>query len=635
MTTTTSDRLLSELDRQRKYLDELPEDFQYPLFNVRHAVESQRASGYRSTAAAAREIIDNSIEAGASAIDVVFDTDLETGRRSVSAIAFIDDGAGMLPDMLRYALTWGGGTHFNDHDFIGKFGFGLPNSSINQTRRVEVYSRVEPEAPIMCAILDITHVSAFGLQTIEPPEEAPLPDFVSRYLTKNGISFDHGTVVVWRKPDRLSYKRAANLKEQLVDDFGVVYRYLLANNEAKPDGLRLRVGEVTVAPVDPLFLTPGARYYVAEGGATATERRSIPVRYFRDEQTGEFHLERIEDPVEVDDAVREGAVIGTMHVTVARFPVGFAAEGKLDSEDAKRRMQIRKTRRGMSFVRAGREIQTVDLFPTSSKDESKGLGSWPVLQGYALHWGIEVRFDPELDDVFGITNDKQTVRPIEDFWRVLSDAGIDDAAKRENRWQEEQRRKTAKATTPEIPTSAELAARTAGVATNQRSEVPPKDRESATRKIEDELRKSNPAPTPEQIEAARRAARAEAKRRPYKIEYVELPNGPWFEPEWHGEQLVVQVNTSHRFYQVLYGDLLRGSGTGRAKDGLDFVLITLAKSELTIDDESFAQFVATRRRTVDSPFLEAGLAQLAAASPLPEDTTSDVGSSPGDADTEA
>ena len=59
-----NDQLLSEIERQRKYLGELPENFEFPLFNVRHAVESQRASGYRHTAAAAREMTDSAVRGG-------------------------------------------------------------------------------------------------------------------------------------------------------------------------------------------------------------------------------------------------------------------------------------------------------------------------------------------------------------------------------------------------------------------------------------------------------------------------------------------------------------------------------------------------------------------------------------------
>ena len=59
------DALLSELERQEKYLAQLPENYEFPLFNARQAVESQRRSGYKDTAAASREIVDNAIEAGA------------------------------------------------------------------------------------------------------------------------------------------------------------------------------------------------------------------------------------------------------------------------------------------------------------------------------------------------------------------------------------------------------------------------------------------------------------------------------------------------------------------------------------------------------------------------------------------
>ena len=100
-------------------------------------------------------------------------------------------------------------------------------------------------------------------------------------------------------------------------------------------------------------------------------------------------------------------------------------------ESAKARFEIRKSRRGMAFVRAAREIETVDIFPRRPSDVASGMGDWPLLQSYAYHWGIEVQFQPALDEVFGITNDKQTVRPIEDFWRLLATEGIDALLHRE------------------------------------------------------------------------------------------------------------------------------------------------------------------------------------------------------------
>ena len=105
----------------------------------------------------------------------------------MTAGAFIDDGAGMSPRMARYALSWGGGTHFEDPEFIGRFGFGLPNASINQTRRVEVYTRTSAAEPFSRVCLDITSPSAFGVLAVPPPEQAELPGFVRRYIDRNGI----------------------------------------------------------------------------------------------------------------------------------------------------------------------------------------------------------------------------------------------------------------------------------------------------------------------------------------------------------------------------------------------------------------------------------------------------------------
>src|SRR5262245_17860593 len=121
--------LLTEIQRQQYFLDLLPTAYPYPLFSGKQAVKSQRHSHYRTTARAAREIVDNSYEAGAQSVHVVFDYVTEGARaryqrrHSVTAVAFIDDGPGMLPMMARYALTWGGGTHYLNPKGIGKFGF--------------------------------------------------------------------------------------------------------------------------------------------------------------------------------------------------------------------------------------------------------------------------------------------------------------------------------------------------------------------------------------------------------------------------------------------------------------------------------------------------------------------------------
>ncbi len=604
----TTDALLTELERQEKYLADLPDDFTFPLFNVRHAVESQRRSGYRDTAAASREIIDNAIEAGATRIDVVIASD--PGRKAVSDMAFIDNGSGMLPKMIRYALTWGGGTHFDDHNFIGRFGFGLPNSSINQGRRVEVYSRTNSDKPWLRGVLDITSPSKFGAQSIDPPEIADLPDFVQKYVAKEKLTLTHGTVVVWQRPDRLTYKKAATLSQHLVEDFGVTYRYHLKNAVTNPDGLTLVVSGMVVHPVDHLFLTSGARLYVPadDGGAMATVERSLPVRYWQDLETGDKHLELMSARADPQAAADSGDIVGAIRVTVARFPKGFA-DATVDDPDAKMRFEIRKGRRGMSFVRANREIETVDVFPRSQKDKSNGLGNWPLLQSYAYYWGIEVRFDPAFDEVFGITNDKQSVRPIEDFWRVLAAAEIDDAARRENNWQTKQRERTKPVERPEGRSHAENAAQAADVGTSTKPDIPDREKSHAREELEKAAEKEA-AKGGGDVEKARQALEEQAKRSKYRVEYDDVVGGPIYEPKWVGQQITVVINRQHQLYQVLYGDLFR-LGAARAKEAVDLLLFALARAELKVIEEEKALFYAAQRRSVWSPFLADALANLA------------------------
>lgn len=618
-------QLLTEAQRQDKYLSRLPQDFEYPLFNSVQALESQRKSGYRNTAAAAREIVDNAIEAGASRVHVVFDRPRKGDRakyqrkNTVVSVAFIDDGPGMSPEMARFALSWGGGTHFDleDQDFIGRFGFGLPNSSINQTRRVEVYTRRSTEGPFWKAWLDINEiVDGQHTQSIPEPVESELPDFVAQYLEREHWTIGTGTVVVWVEPDRLSYRTDAVLREHLLHDFGTTYRYLL-------DSIDLVVAGKVTQRVDPLFLMPDALFYrhPDEGGARLQLSESIPIRYFEDGGSGERHLERVDDPKDLEDS--RNLAVGAIEVTIVRLPPGLAVGGKGKAaispvdDDSGKRFTIRKSRRGMSFVRAKREIETVDAFPRSGADAASGLGDWPLLQSYAYHWGIEVRFPGVFDEVFGITNDKQTVRPIEDFWVLLAAEGVDAALNRENAWQESERKRLAEmARTASLnvetdgPSPAEFASQTADAALGEPTSVPDHQTESANLNLENRAHEQATL-TGEPLEEVRELVKERQKGRKYRIEYVDLEYGPFFVPRWEGLQIVVQVNQSHPFFSTLYGSLLDLPGGGLAKEAVDVLLVALARGEVKGGQEETTEFYRSQREHSWSPFLSAAMRTLA------------------------
>ena len=75
------------------------------------AVKAMRDSGYKNTAYALAELIDNSVQAHATSVEVICIEEYrqvnERTRRRVRAIGILDNGEGMTPETLRLALQFG------------------------------------------------------------------------------------------------------------------------------------------------------------------------------------------------------------------------------------------------------------------------------------------------------------------------------------------------------------------------------------------------------------------------------------------------------------------------------------------------------------------------------------------------
>ena len=78
---------------------------------------------------------------------------------------------------LRRALKFGDGTRLDrTQRGIGRFGVGLPQSSISQCRRVEIWTWQNGSNNALYCYLDLDEIHAKGLQTVPPPEDSPVPD---------------------------------------------------------------------------------------------------------------------------------------------------------------------------------------------------------------------------------------------------------------------------------------------------------------------------------------------------------------------------------------------------------------------------------------------------------------------------
>src|SRR5688572_22789166 len=103
-------------------------------------IQATRDSGYKGTASAISELVDNSIQARATRIAISVSATSEEEEEKSIEVSIFDNGGGMDPFTLRQALRFGGSTRFGDRGGLGRYGMGLPNASLSQARRVTVYT---------------------------------------------------------------------------------------------------------------------------------------------------------------------------------------------------------------------------------------------------------------------------------------------------------------------------------------------------------------------------------------------------------------------------------------------------------------------------------------------------------------
>ena len=119
------------LEAQRAYARESSGRSQFGLMVPEAFVRGIRDLGYRSNSDAVAELIDNALQAYADRIDVLFGYDGSTSNKKPAQLAVVDNGHGMEPDMIRMAVMWGGTHRENDRHGLGRYGYGLPCSSVS------------------------------------------------------------------------------------------------------------------------------------------------------------------------------------------------------------------------------------------------------------------------------------------------------------------------------------------------------------------------------------------------------------------------------------------------------------------------------------------------------------------------
>jgi hypothetical protein len=350
-------------------------------------VKSMRDNGYKNTAYAIAELIDNSLQHGSSKVDLIcLEDDIKVGLKTmsrISEIAVLDNGNGMSKEVLRSALQFGNGTNLDKsaQTSIGKFGMGLPSSSISQAVRVDVWSWQDGFEEALHTYIDVDEISSGRMVDVPEPQQEKIP---SKWIEIIGALGNSGTLVIWSNLDRCLWRTGKTIIDHSEYLVGRMYRKFINSGRAriiatvvKSNNLKHPLYQQDFTANDPLYLMNN----------TSVSK--------------ELSKLGLQDPMFVklggDDGYEKKYTVsfeGKNHNVFVRYSIAAESTRKGRNAGSLGHGRHAAGNIGVSILRAGREL---DL------DTSWCIGYDPRERW----WGIEVEFPPSLDEVFGVTNNKQ------------------------------------------------------------------------------------------------------------------------------------------------------------------------------------------------------------------------------------
>lgn len=216
--------------------------------SARRLMSSLRDIGY-DTPAAAADLVDNSIDAGATEVTVDV-----TYEGADSWVRVADNGGGMTERGLEAAMRYGSQRTYGDGD-LGRFGLGLKTASLSQCRCLTVATRTTPKARIAIRSWDLDHVTEVDRWDLLRFTPSDLPAWVCDPIRKS-----RGTVIAWEGLDRIEafsnpdgrWAEAALEREtgRIKAHLSAVFHRLLVG-KSRRQGLRITVCGDELQPWDP------------------------------------------------------------------------------------------------------------------------------------------------------------------------------------------------------------------------------------------------------------------------------------------------------------------------------------------------------------------------------------------------
>jgi Histidine kinase-, DNA gyrase B-, and HSP90-like ATPase len=216
-------------------------------------VEALRGLGY-TTASALADLIDNSISAGSTRVEIGFHW-----AGVDSWIRISDDGRGMTDAELDKAMRIGDRNPLlaRDAGDLGRFGLGLKTASFSQARCLTVSSRKGDEFSRLRWDLDVLAGDPKGNWSLL---EGAHPGSEKKSAIPKGSG--NGTVVLWERLDRIvtpgfKEQNFLDLIDHVDSHLGMVFhRYL----DRSTTGIEILLNDRRIRPWDPFLTVHGATW---------------------------------------------------------------------------------------------------------------------------------------------------------------------------------------------------------------------------------------------------------------------------------------------------------------------------------------------------------------------------------------
>lgn len=489
-------------------------------------IEGLRDTGYTFNNALA-DIVDNSIDAGASDIAVRIEMDLE-GHISITVA---DNGCGMTLDGLKDAMTYGVRSAGRASKRLGKFGLGLKTASTAFCRKLSVVSRAESGAASKLTWdLDYVVTSNNWSALKSDPSTDDLGAINELAANKSG------TLVSWENVDRLiktyddpsgphARRAVKKVADEFIDHAAAVYQHFLETPEGGVPRVKMAVNGVQVLPWDPFRKHLSEKVYEKVIPVENSDKSTVASFTFRAFVLP--HRDEITDPKELILA-------------------------KLKAEN-----------QGIYVYREGRMIHA---------------GDWMGMYSIEPHMTLlraELSFNHDLDAAFNVDIKKSQITLDEAFFEALKKLLTAPRRAAEERYRRGTGRGTTKlAGSAHAASNSSIAAKQSNVVSGATAVVTSVDPVQGTVALSNRqgsfvIKLPSVTPTsPDQVH----------------VQPVESINdGLLWTPVIMAGKHAVQINIGHDYYKKVY---LPAIGTDRSTvKGMDFLLWSLGEAELSATSE--------------------------------------------------